>query len=109
MTVRTLGKNFKNLVINGSVTPVTLIAPGDNPNGSIVRSLAVNGTAVISATTPVSGRDSYVKYLIVPTSRTQYDDLMIPAGSGLFVYNANEFSNAIVMSWDVLNADGTVA
>ena len=109
MTVRTLGKKFKSLNLNNPFVAYPLIAPGDNPNGTIMRSLTATGIMVISATTPTWGYQENMKYLNVPSTLIQYNDLLIPAGSGLFVYFSNEFTNAFSMSWDVLNADGTVA
>ncbi|QJI38232.1 hypothetical protein [Pseudomonas sp. ADAK13] len=109
MTVRALGKSFKNVNINNPFIAYPLIAPGDNPNGVILRTLYASGNVIISTTTPPASADNYVKYPIIPSSRTQYDDLLIPAGSGVFVYFTNQYANTVQMSWDVLNADGTVA
>ena len=107
MTVRNLGKKFKNLSANLQNLPLALIAPSDNPNGLILRSLrATTSTLVISAIQPpVSARET--DYLIIHESRTEYDDLLVPAGNGVFAFHRNQYSNVIKMSWDLLNADGT--
>ncbi|MGY2364442.1 hypothetical protein ACW9IO_17970 [Pseudomonas azotoformans] len=112
MTVRALGKKFKNAdLASPSGGFATLIAPGDNPNGIILRSLSSgSSTVVISTTAPVIKESvSFLNYLVVPGGRTDNSDLLVPAGSGLYVIHSNVFNSRVLMSWDVLNADGTVA
>ncbi|WP_419795099.1 hypothetical protein MYA83_12620 [Pseudomonas palleroniana] len=112
MTVRALGKKFKNADLSSPTGGFsTLIAPSDNPYGVILRSLNSGSSFIVISTTPPVIKESlsFLNYLVVPNGRTDNSDLQVPAGSGLYVIHANSFNSRVVMSWDVLNADGTVA
>ncbi len=108
MTVRTLGKQFQNLSINGKEQSISiLIAPEANPNGIILRSLYASAvTVVVGKTKPAIASD--LGYVRIPQDQVLYNDLLIPAGNGLYSYNTSQYDVRVYMSWDVLNADGTV-
>ncbi|MFK9004005.1 3-methyladenine DNA glycosylase [Pseudomonas pergaminensis] len=109
MTARVLGKKFQNISINGALIDVaTLIAPENNPNGTVLRSLFVSsGGIVMGATKPTVKSDP--GYVRVPKEIYTVQEILVPAGSGVFMYTTVDYSIKVEMSWDVLNADGTVA
>ena len=105
-----MGKRFQNLTINGNAIFVTtLIAPEDNPNGVIIRSLMGGSNISYGVKAPPS-KDRFDRSLIlVPNSMLLYNDLLIPAGNGVFMNTTADYVISVWMSWDVLGADGTVA
>ncbi|WP_288477138.1 3-methyladenine DNA glycosylase [uncultured Pseudomonas sp.] len=109
-TVRTLGKRFKNFNVNGNAVFIaTLIPPADNVNGIILRALTVQAGEV-SVGTQVPSGDRFDQTLQrIPTNTTLYNDVLIPAGKGVFLNTTASYTNQVQISWDVLNADGTVA
>ncbi len=109
MTVRTLGKKFQNITINGNAIDIaTLIPPQDNPNGLILRSVT-NGREITYGTSRPTGNRFDVTQIRVPTAYLLTSDVFVPAGNGVFMNTTADYLIGIYMSWDVLNADGTVA
>ncbi|KPA87054.1 hypothetical protein PF66_06399 [Pseudomonas asplenii] len=112
MTVRTLGKRFRNPLINGNATFIApLITPQENVNGIILRSIVVqSGTVTIGPGVPGNGTDRFDRsHMRIPNGITLYNDVMVPAGMGVYLNTTANFNISVEMSWDVLNADGTVA
>ncbi|NWA43818.1 3-methyladenine DNA glycosylase [Pseudomonas reactans] len=112
MTVRTLGKHFKNPLINGNAVFVaTLITPQENVNGIIIRSLtASGGTVTIGTGVPANGNDRFDRsHMRIPVGLPLYYDVLVPAGMGVFMNTSASFNIPVEMSWDVLNADGSIA
>ncbi|SFO81666.1 hypothetical protein [Pseudomonas sp. NFPP28] len=110
MPVRELGKKFKNQIINGMTNPITvLISPADNVNGVILRSFYGAGTMAFGPKVPtVKDRDDSVLQEVAPNVLA-YNDLAVPAGLGVYIYNIQNYVLPTKLSWDTLNADGTVA
>ncbi|UNM22115.1 3-methyladenine DNA glycosylase [Pseudomonas sp. ArH3a] len=110
MPVRELGKKFKNQTINGVVNAITvLISPADNVNGIILRSFYGVGTMAFGPKVPTAkDMDDRALQEVVPTILT-YNDLAVPAGLGVYLYNIQNYVLPTKLSWDSLNADGTVA
>lgn len=110
MPVRELGKKFKNQTINGMTNPITvLISPAENANGVILRYFYGGGVLAFGPKVPtLKDRDDSVLQEVVPAVLT-YNDLSVPAGFGVYVYNIQSYVIPTKLSWDTLNADGTVA
>ncbi|KAA8559869.1 hypothetical protein FX985_06252 [Pseudomonas extremaustralis] len=110
MSVRELGKKFKNQIINGNANSITvLISPAENANGVILRSFYGGGVLAFGPKVPTSkDRDDSVLQEVVPAVLT-YNDLSVPAGFGVYVYNSANYSIPTKLSWDYLAADGTIA
>ncbi|MGQ7862568.1 3-methyladenine DNA glycosylase [Pseudomonas sp. 32A] len=109
MTVRTLGKKFQNITINGNAVFIaTLIAPQDNPHGLILRSLT-DGREITYGTSRPTGDRFDLTQIRVPSGYLLTNDVFVPAGNGVFMNTSADFVIPVQMSWDVLSADGTVA
>ncbi|WP_313629876.1 hypothetical protein [Pseudomonas sp.] len=110
MPVRELGKQFKNQTINGNAEKITvLISPADNVNGVILRSFYGSSNMAFGPKVPTTkDMDNRALQEVVPNLLT-YNDLAVPAGLGVYLYNAQNFAIPTTCSWDYLNADGTVA
>ncbi|NVZ91343.1 3-methyladenine DNA glycosylase [Pseudomonas yamanorum] len=110
MAVRTLGKYFKNTTINGNaITIATLIAPEDNLHGIILRSKIGGLDPTYGKKAPPQGNRFDNSLIQIPSAMLVYNDVLIPAGNGLFMNTSADYVINIAMSWDVLNSDGTVA
>ncbi|AMW83921.1 MULTISPECIES: hypothetical protein [Pseudomonas] len=110
MAVRTLGKYFKNTSFNGNAISIaTLIAPEDNLHGVILRSKTGGADTSYGKKAPPPGNRFDVSLIQIPSVMLSYNDVLIPAGNGLFMNLSADYTINIAMSWDVLNADGTVA
>lgn len=97
-TVRTLGKQFKNTSINGNAIDIaTLIAPQDNVNGLILRTLTVgSGEVSIGAKLPANGNGRFDQTLNrIPTGTTLYNDVLVPAGMGVFLNTTANFNISV--------------
>lgn len=111
MTIRTLGKHFKYQTVSGRAQEVhTVIAPEENLHGLVIRSLVNTSWDYIYVYGPVKPlkRDD-VTCVRFPRDCVVYNDYFVPAGNGIYFLAPYEYTNNISISWDFLNADGSVA
>jgi len=109
MDIQTIGKNFVSVSVNGAFGPHKLIGPEQNVHGLILRTVNFNAayTVVVSATPPVDNFDNSKMVAFTTTVRTE--PFMVPAGLGVYVRLGNDYNRTMNVTWDYLNADGTVA
>jgi hypothetical protein len=112
MTVRVLGKHFKNdLSFNGSAIQVaTLFTPQQNMNGIILYDIRTSTQNTVSVGL-VPPPDRFKRTLPIIFSGVEvFQPIMIPAGLGVYMQlNGDNYNIPVYMRWDYLNADGTVA
>lgn len=111
MTVRTLGKNFKNEDVNGNAKQVhTIVTPEENLHGLVIRSLhnPVYDYAYVYGPVKPLGRfdTTCVRFL---ADCVKFDDYFVPAGNGVYFLLPASYTVKCHVSWDFLNADGSVA
>ncbi|WP_081493153.1 hypothetical protein [Pseudomonas tolaasii] len=109
MDIQTLGKNSVATMVNGYQGPYKMISPEQNAHGIILRTVYFGYPylVVISATAPVDYLDRTKTVAFASPSRTE--PFKVPAGMGVFVMVDRNYNIGINATWDVLNADGTVA
>lgn len=111
MTVRTLGKQFKYQVVNAKVVEVhTAIAPEENLHGVLIKSLfntSIDYVYVYGPVKPLNRDDTTcVRF---PRDCVIYNDYFVPAGNGVYFLAPDTYTANLRISWDFLNADGSVA
>lgn len=111
MTVRVLGKHFKNdLTFSGRASDAaTLFTPQQNVNGIIfydIRTWIQNTVSV--GLTPPPDRFKFT-LPIIHTGGEVFQPIVIPAGLGVYMQLSDSYNIPVYMRWDYLNADGTVA
>ena len=108
MDIQTIGKTFVSASVNGMFGPYKLVGPEQNAHGLILRTLSLSGgTVVLSATPPVDNYDTSKVIAFSTTGRTE--PFLVPAGLGVYIKLANTYNQVINVTFDYLNADGTVA
>ncbi|WP_141719203.1 hypothetical protein [Pseudomonas poae] len=109
MTMQTIGKNFVGVSVNGALGPYKVVGPEQNVHGLILRTLNLSaGTVVLSATPPVSGDITKIR-AFTPDVNGRTEPFQVPAGLGVYIGLRNDFNQMVNVTWDYLNADGTVA
>ncbi|MDD1016893.1 3-methyladenine DNA glycosylase [Pseudomonas rubra] len=109
MDIQTIGKKFVSVSVNGAFGPHKLVGPEQNVHGLILRTVNFNATytVVVSATPPADTFDN--SKTIAFTARSRTEPFMVPAGLGVYLLLGNDYNRNINVTWDYLNADGTVA
>lgn len=109
MTMHTIGKNFVGVSVNGAFGPYTLVRPEQNVHGLILRTLNLSAGTIYLGTTPLTGDNTgrIMAFSAVLGGRTE--PFMVPAGLGVYIGLRNDYNQLINVTWDYLNADGTVA
>ncbi|WP_020191736.1 hypothetical protein [Pseudomonas putida] len=110
MTVRVLGKHFKNLSFSGMAAKVgTLFTPEENVNGIVLYDLRTWANNIVSvgvtAPTTTSSRD----LPIISQGEAGFQPIIIPAGLGVYMQLTQTYNIPALIRWDFLNPDGTVA
>ncbi|AQY67439.1 hypothetical protein [Pseudomonas veronii] len=108
MNIQTIGKTFVSVKVNGAFGPYKLVGPEQNAHGLILRTLNLSsGTITVSATPPIDNFDTSKVIAFSTIGRTE--PFLVPAGLGVYITVRNDYNQLINVTWDYLNADGTVA
>ncbi|QOU08032.1 hypothetical protein IM720_15325 [Pseudomonas fluorescens] len=109
MTMHTIGKNFVGVSVNGAFGPYKVVGPEQNLHGLILRTMHLSAGSIVLSTTPPTSGDTTKIRACTPDVNGRTEPFLVPAGLGVYIGLRNDYNQLINVTWDYLNADGTVA